>query len=58
MGEDGPHGERAQDGGDDVQPAATAGTGQDIEVERAAHQRRPGPGARGVGGVGAGLELA
>jgi hypothetical protein len=26
MGEDGPHGERVQDGGDDAQPAATAGS--------------------------------
>jgi hypothetical protein len=58
MGENGPHGERVEDGGDDAQPAATPGTGQDIEVEHAAHQRRPGPGARGVGGAGAGLELA
>ena len=35
---------------------APAGTGQDIESEHAAHQRRPGPRARGAGGAGAGLE--
>jgi hypothetical protein len=45
-------------GGEDAQPAATAGTGQDIEIEHAAHQRRPGPGLRGDGGAGAGVELA
>ena len=46
------------DGGDDAQPAATAGTGENIEIEHAVHQRRPGPGVRGDGGAGAGLELA
>src|SRR5213593_2507888 len=44
------------DGGDDAQPAATAGTGENIEIEHAVHQRRPGPGVRGDGGAGAGLE--
>ena len=43
-------------GGDDAQPATTARTGEASEVEHAAHQRRPGPGARGDGGAGAGLE--
>jgi hypothetical protein len=58
LGEDGPQGERVQDGGDDAQAATTAGTGKDIEVEHAAQQRRPGPDARGAGGAGTGLELA
>jgi len=49
------HGAGILDSGDDAQPAATAGTGQDIEVEHAGHQRRPGPGVRD-GGAGAGLE--
>jgi len=34
VGEDGLHGERVLDGGEDAQPAATVGTGQDIEVEQ------------------------
>ena len=38
--------------------AATAGTGEDVEVEHAAHQGSPGPRARGAGGAGAGVELA
>jgi TRAP-type uncharacterized transport system substrate-binding protein len=33
VGEDGLHGEGVLDGGDDAQPAATAGTGEDAEVE-------------------------
>ena len=45
------------DGGDDAQPAATAGTGEGVEVEHAVHQRRPGPGVGGAGGAGAGREL-
>jgi hypothetical protein len=34
------------DGGDDAQPAATARTGEDIEIEHAAHQHGPGPDGR------------
>ena len=56
MGEDGLDGEGVLDGGDNAQPAATAGTSEDIEREHAVHQRWPGPGARGDGSVGAGLE--
>ncbi len=40
-----------------AQPAATAGTGENIEIEHAVHQRRPGPGVRGDRGAGTGLEL-
>jgi hypothetical protein len=58
VGEDGLHGEGVLDGGDDAQPAATAGTGEAVEVDHAAHQGSPGPRARGVGGAGAGFELA
>ena len=52
VGEDGTHDRRVLHGGDDAQPAATAGAGQDIEIEHAVHQRRPvqagvGPGLRG-----------
>ena len=36
MGEDGLHGEGLLDGGADLEAAATAGTGEDIEVEHAA----------------------
>jgi hypothetical protein len=43
---------RILDGGDDAQPAATAGPGEDSEIERTVHQRRPGPGVSGDGGVG------
>ena len=43
---------RILDGGDDAQPAATAGPGEDSEIERTVHQRRPGPGVGGDGGVG------
>jgi len=57
VGEDGPHGARVVDGGDDVQAAATAGAGEDIEIEHATHQRRPGPSERSAGGARAGLEL-
>jgi hypothetical protein len=48
VGEDRAHGDRVLDGGDDAQAVATARAGQDVEVEHAARQRRPGPGARGV----------
>jgi len=51
-------GEGVLHGGDDAQPAATAGTGEDVEVEHAAQQGRPGPRARGAGGAGAGVERA
>ena len=34
MSEDGLHGAWVLDGGDDAQPVATAGTGQDIEIVR------------------------
>jgi hypothetical protein len=34
VGEDGPHDGRVLHDGDDAQPAATAGTGEDIEVEQ------------------------
>jgi len=57
VGEDGLYDEGGLDGGNDAQPGATAGTGEDVEAERAAQQRRPGPGARGAGGAGAGLVL-
>jgi hypothetical protein len=56
VGEDGAHDRRILDGGDDAQPAATTGTGEDIEIERTAHQRRPGPGVRGEGRAGLGRE--
>jgi hypothetical protein len=56
VGEDGLDGEGGLDGGDNAQPAATAGTSEDIEREHAVHQRWPGPGARGDGRVGAGFE--
>jgi hypothetical protein len=55
VGEDGLAGEGVLDGGDNTQPAATAGTSEDIEGEDAGHQRRPGPGVRGDGSAGAGL---
>jgi membrane protein DedA with SNARE-associated domain len=47
------HGRRIRilDGSDDARPAATVGTGEDIEIERMAHQRRPSPGVRGDGGA-------
>src|SRR5215831_18041036 len=45
------------DGGDDAQPAATAGTGEDIEGEHAAHHGRPGPRVRGAGDAGASVDL-
>jgi hypothetical protein len=41
VGEDGLDGEGVLDGGDNTQPAATAGTSEDIEGEHAVHQRRP-----------------
>ena len=49
-------GDGVLDGGDNAQPAATAGTSEDIEGEHAVHQRWPGPGARGDGSAGVGLE--
>jgi hypothetical protein len=58
VGEDGLHGAGGLDGGEDAQPAATAGAGEDIEVEHAAHQGSPGPRAGGAGGAGASLALA
>ena len=58
MGEDGLHGEGDLDGGDDAQPGATAGTGEDIEIEHAAHERGAGPRVRGTGGAGVGPERA
>jgi hypothetical protein len=48
VGEDGLHGKGIVDGGDQAQAATIAGTGQGIEIEHAAHQRRPGPGVVGV----------
>jgi hypothetical protein len=57
VGEDGAHDRGVLHGGDDAQPAATAGAGQDIEIEHAAHQRGPSPLTQGAGGTGAGLEL-
>jgi len=45
------HGRRIRDGSDDAQPAATVGTGEGIEIERTAHQRRPRLGVRGDGGA-------
>ncbi len=56
VGEDGLHGEGIPQGGDDAHAATTAGTGEDIEVEHAAYQHRPSPGARGDGDAGAGIE--
>jgi enamine deaminase RidA (YjgF/YER057c/UK114 family) len=56
VGEDGLDGKGGLDGGDNTQPAATAGTSENIEGEHAVHQRRPGPGVRGHGSTGAALE--
>ncbi len=56
-GEDGLHGARDLDGGENAQPAATARAGEDIEIEPAGHQGGPGPCALGAGGAGAGLAL-
>ena len=42
-GEDGLHGEGVLDAGDEAQSAATPGTGKDIEIEHAAHQRGDEP---------------
>jgi hypothetical protein len=53
-GEDGPHDGRVLHDGDDAQPAATAGTGEDLEGERAAHQCGSMPRTRGRG---VGLDL-
>jgi hypothetical protein len=58
VGEDGLHGARVLDGGEDAQLAATAGAGEDIEIEHAAHQGGPGPRAWGAGGAGASFALA
>jgi hypothetical protein len=58
VGKEGLHDGRVLHNCDDLQPAATAGTGEDIEGEHAVHQRRPGPRTpgsgvgRGRGGVG------
>jgi len=57
VGENGLYSEGIVHGGDDAQPAATAGTGEDIEVEHAAHQRSPRPRARGAGAAGASVDL-
>jgi hypothetical protein len=57
VGEDGAHDRGVLHSGDDPQPAATAGTGEDIEIEHAAHQRGPGPRARGGADVRTGLDL-
>jgi hypothetical protein len=57
-GEDRAHHGRVLHRGDAPQPAATAGAGEDIEIEHAAHQGGPGPRARSAGGAGAGLALA
>jgi hypothetical protein len=54
VGEDGAHDRGVLHGGDDAQPAATAGAGQDIEIEHAAHQRGPSPLTQGAGGTGGG----
>jgi len=51
VGEDGLHGEGILPGGDDAQPATTAGAGEDIEIEHAAHKGGPDPRARGAGGA-------
>jgi hypothetical protein len=48
VGEDGAHDGRVLDGGDDAQATATARTGQDVEGEHAAHQRRPSPAGCGA----------
>jgi len=58
VGENGLHGAGVLDGGEDTQPAVTAGAGEDIEGEHAAQQGSPGPRPRGAGGAGAGLALA
>ena len=58
VGEHRGHGDRVLDGGDDGQAVATARAGQAVEVDHAAHQCRPGPGARGaVGAVRGGVDL-
>jgi hypothetical protein len=55
--EDGLHGEGILHGGDDAQTATTtAGTGEDIEIVHAAHQRSQRPHAPGAG-VAAGAEI-
>jgi hypothetical protein len=41
VGEEDAHEVRILDGGDDAQPAAAAGPGEDSEIERTVHQRRP-----------------
>jgi len=52
VSKDGAHDGGILNGGDDAQPAATAGTGEDIETERAVHQRGPGPSVSGDDGAG------
>ena len=56
-GENGLHGAGVLHGGEDAQPATTAGTSEDLDLEHAAYQGSPGPRARGAGGTGAGVEL-
>ena len=54
VGEDGLHGAGILHGGDDAEAAATAGAGQDFEIEHAAHEPRTRPwgsGGAGRGGV-------
>jgi len=55
VGEDGAHDSRVLDGGNDPQPAAASGTGQDIERERTRGESTP-PRSRQAGRVGGGLE--
>jgi hypothetical protein len=57
VGEDGLYREGILHGSDDSQPAATAGAGEDIEVEHAAHQCGPRPRARGAGAAGASVDV-
>jgi hypothetical protein len=58
VGEDGLHSAGVLDGGEDAQPAATAGAGEDSETKHAAYQGSPGPRARGAGSAGAGVDVA
>ena len=46
VGEEGAHDRAILDGGDDAQPAARAGTGEDIEIERRAQTFFPVIGRR------------
>jgi len=47
VGEEGAHDRRILDGGDDTHPAATAWTGEDVEIEHVAHEGGPD----GAGGL-------